>query len=98
MFAVRPTNPKSITIAGWAKNPIPRQEYFPPPCKETPECLAKKENGLRTSCRCSGMWGPYNLEIVDKVKVGDHGRPLSLSPNHQTKTTNHQQLIDIHTR
>ena len=84
MFAVRPANPKSITIAGWAKNPIPRQEYFPPPCKETPECLAKKENGLRTSCRCSGMWGPYNLEIVDKVKVTTATHSLS-----------HQNLIDI---
>ena len=70
--------------SSWAKNPIPRQEYFPPPCKETPECLAKKENGLRTSCRCSGMWGPYNLEIVDKVKV--------TTPTH---SLSHQNLIDI---
>ena len=30
---------------------------------------AWKENGLRTSCRCSGMWGPYNLEIVDYVQL-----------------------------
>ena len=71
----------SVSLIPKASPFQPRQEYFPPPCKETPQCLAKKENGLRTSCRCSGMWGPYNLEIVDKVKVGDHAHPLSLSPN-----------------
>ena len=51
--------------SSWARNPIPRQNMFPPPCRESPECKA----GFRTECRCSGMWGPYNLEIVDKVKV-----------------------------
>lgn len=53
--------------SSWARNPIPRQNMFPPPCKESPGC--KGDNGLRTECRCSGMWGPYNLEIVDRVKV-----------------------------
>lgn len=53
--------------SSWARNPIPRQNMFPPPCKESLGC--KGGNGLRTECRCSGMWGPYNLEIVDQVKV-----------------------------
>ena len=42
---------------------------FPAPCKESADC--DNSNHLRTKCRCSGMWGPYNLEIVDKVKVPD---------------------------
>lgn len=48
---------------------VPRQGMFPAPCKESADC--DNSNHLRTKCRCSGMWGPYNLEIVDKVKVPD---------------------------
>ena len=29
----------------------------------------------RLTCRCSGAWGPYDLEIVDEVRV-----PADLSP------------------
>lgn len=49
----------------------PRQGYFPPPCKEVAGCGtgSRSGNGLRTKCRCSGMWGPFNLEIVDTVRV-----------------------------
>ena len=53
--------------SSWAKNPIPRGNQFPPPCGEDPKACGG--DGHRTRCKCSGAWGPYNLEIVDKVRV-----------------------------
>lgn len=63
------TTPKGST---WAMNPIPRNDTsstgksFEPRCPEVPNCGSKK---VESKCRCSGMWGPYNLRIVDKVRV-----------------------------
>ena len=56
----------------WAKNPLPRNDVnntrrgYPPPCRESPECNVYDRD---TKCFCSGMWGPYNLEIVDYVQL-----------------------------
>ena len=53
----------------WAKNPVPRNDTaqtgasFPPLCEEVPDC---GDAARESRCFCSGMWGPYNLEIVDK--------------------------------
>lgn len=63
--------PKGST---WAMNPIP--DYgsdrpapsFKPRCKEIPGC-DPTGSGMNTRCRCSGEWGPYDLEIVDNVVV-----------------------------
>merc|ERR1712066_329476 len=62
----------------WAMNPIPRNdtrqtgESFPPRCEEIPNCGSTEVN---SKCRCSGMWGPYDLLIVDILQI-----PASLSP------------------
>lgn len=66
---------EGTTPAGstWAMNPIPRNDThqtgasFAPRCKEVPNCGSTSR--LDSKCTCSGMWGPYNLEIVDKVQV-----------------------------
>ena len=56
----------------WAMNPIPRNDTrqtgqsFPPRCKEIPNCGSTEVN---SKCRCSGMWGPYDLLIVDILQV-----------------------------
>ena len=56
----------------WAMNPIPRNdtrqtgESFPPRCKEIPNCGSTEVN---SKCKCSGMWGPYDLLIVDILQV-----------------------------
>ena len=39
---------------------------FPPRCPEVPDCGSTEVN---SRCRCSGMWGPYDLVIVDIVQV-----------------------------
>jgi hypothetical protein len=63
-FVITGTRPLG---SSWAKNPIPRGGNFPPPCGEDPKKCGSDNH--RTACRCSGAWGPYNLEIVDKVEV-----------------------------
>lgn len=58
----------------WSMNPIPRNDVthtgagFKPRCAESPDC---KPTSMASGCRCSGMWGPYNLEIVDQLVVPD---------------------------
>ena len=63
-------------------NPIPRNDTFqtglsfPPVCDEAPGCNAlqgtdETQTKQDMSCRCSGIWGPYNMEIVDTVLVPD---------------------------
>merc|ERR1711924_325603 len=57
----------------WARNPIPRNDYkqtgkgFEPSCVENKGCIPNK--GGDSGCKCSGMWGPYDLQIVDKVVI-----------------------------
>ena len=68
------TNPPGST---WVKNPIPRNDGFTgagfaPKCDEVPDC---RTTAVESDCLCSGMWGPYNLEIVDYVTL-----PSSLAP------------------
>ena len=56
----------------WAMNPLPRNDTantgasFPPRCEEVPNCGSTEVN---SKCRCSGMWGPYDLLIVDYLQV-----------------------------
>jgi len=62
----------------WAMNPIPRNDTrqtgdsFPPRCNEIPNCGSTEVN---SKCKCSGMWGPYDLLIVDILQI-----PATLSP------------------
>ena len=62
----------------WAQNPIP--DYgsdegapsFAPRCAEVEDCMERNgtqpdPNKVTNLCRCSGEWGPYNMEIVDQV-------------------------------
>ena len=59
----------------WAKNPLPRQDVrdtyasFPPKCDEVPECGVDVGPPNASKCLCSGMWGPYNVEVVDRVRI-----------------------------
>ena len=49
---------------------------FAPKCDEDPKCNAKCDFSCEDNpCRCSGEWGPYNLEIVDRVQI-----PATLAP------------------
>ena len=56
----------------WAMNPVPRNDTvqtgksFPPRCKEVPNCGSTEVN---SKCKCSGMWGPYDMQIVDTLQV-----------------------------
>ena len=56
----------------WAMNPIPRNDTkqtgrsFKPRCEEIPDCGSTQ---VMSKCLCSGMWGPYNLKIVDKLAI-----------------------------
>lgn len=74
----------------WAMNPIPDKGSdpstgspnpglsFEPKCKEIPECLVDSGrivSAIDNPCRCSGEWGPYNMEIVDKVMIPKHLKP-----------------------
>merc|ERR1711907_60973 len=65
----------------WAMNPIPdfgsdpnRGPHpavsFQPRCPESEACL-KGDHGsaMDNPCQCSGEWGPYDLEIVDRVQL-----------------------------
>merc|ERR1711863_197297 len=55
-------------------NPIPRNDTaqtgksFSPRCEERPDCGSTK---VESDCFCSGMWGPYNLQIVDTLALPD---------------------------
>merc|ERR1711915_15432 len=66
------TTPKGST---WAMNPVPRNdtantgESSKPRCKEIPNCGSTDVN---SKCLCSGMWGPYDLLIVDTLKIPDN--------------------------
>ena len=57
----------------WAKNPLPRNDVhqtrqgFAPPCDEDAAC--RPDQFYASGCRCSGMWGPWQVEIVDSVHV-----------------------------
>jgi hypothetical protein len=67
----------------WARNPIPDYGSFPgaasfdPPCKDEPkECGSAarpvsppKSYDANALCRCSGEWGPFDMDIVDHVVV-----------------------------
>ena len=61
----------------WAMNPIPRNDTaqtgasFAPRCNETcTGCGTPGDKGEDClSCRCTGMWGAPNLEIVDHVAL-----------------------------
>merc|ERR1712112_673115 len=58
--------------SAWAMNPIPRNDTsnsgqsFPPRCEEVPDCGSTLVN---SKCLCSGMWGPYGLQIIDTLQV-----------------------------
>ena len=70
---------EGTTPAGsvWAMNPIP--DYgsdhgapsFAPRCHEVPGCC-RGGGCMDNKCRCSGEWGPYDLEIVDVLAVPPH--------------------------
>ena len=73
---------EGVTPAGaaWARNPIPRNDHkdtgkgFAPACEEADDCdVYARVDPMR--CRCSGMWGPYNLEVVDILQL-----PAELPP------------------
>ena len=59
----------------WAMNPIPRNDTqstgasFPPKCRETCTGCEGGRGGACATCRCTGKWGPANLEIVDRVAI-----------------------------
>jgi hypothetical protein len=66
--------------SSWRMNPIPRNdtfqtgESFAPVCDEVAGCNAhQRTDETQTkqdmTCRCSGIWGPYNVEIMDTVAV-----------------------------
>ena len=73
----------------WAKNPIP--DYgsapglasFDPPCSAEPEACGSMANPIlppksydaNEKCRCSGEWGPFDMDIVDRVVI-----PADLTP------------------
>ena len=56
-------------------NPIPRNDSaqtgasFAPRCRETCSGCSGGQGGACTACRCTGEWGPANLEIVDHVAL-----------------------------
>ena len=65
------------------RNPIPLSEAshndsssgrpaFAPPCQEAVDCHGDRPDN---SCRCSGSWGPFDLEVVDTLAV-----PRALPP------------------
>ena len=56
-------------------NPIPRNDShqtgtsFAPKCNETCTNCTGQKGGACALCRCTGEWGPANLEIVDRVAL-----------------------------
>ncbi len=63
MWAINPVPRawKSLTTGEWAGNYAQTGEGFQPFCPN--------DDGIYS---CAGMWGPYNMEIVDKVKIPDN--------------------------
>jgi hypothetical protein len=72
----------------WAMNPIPiggqqqqgggggvSTSFHAPKCKESPRCRQPAAGQPNSPCRCSGSWGPFNLEIVDLLVVPDNLAP-----------------------
>jgi len=61
--------------SNWAMNPIPRNDTnatgasFQPRCKETCQGCEGGKGGKCASCRCTGEFGPANMEIVDHVAL-----------------------------
>ena len=59
----------------WAMNPVPRNDShqtgasFAPKCKETCSNCMGGRGGACAQCRCTGEYGPSNLEIVDRVAL-----------------------------
>ena len=65
----------------WRKNPVPRawkaekgtwgqgSNHLQTGWGFQPVCVDEGMDRLGTSQSCTGMWGPYNLEIVDTVRV-----------------------------
>lgn len=59
----------------WAMNPIPRNDSaqtgasFKPKCNETCTGCSGGQGGACMHCKCTGEWGPANLEIVDHVAL-----------------------------
>lgn len=72
VFVSAGTHPAGST---WAMNPIPRNDThqtgasFKPKCKETCTGCSGGQGGPCNDCRCTGEWGPANLEIVDHVAL-----------------------------
>jgi len=68
-YVTEGTNPPGSM---WAMNPIPRNDTaqtgqsFRPRCEEIPDCGSTH---VMSDCLCSGMWGPYDLTIVDKLQL-----------------------------
>lgn len=68
----------------WAKNPIPRawrdvhgnwgkgSNQFQTGEGFQPVCIDNGEDPIGNQYSCTGMWGPYNLEIVDRVVIPDN--------------------------
>ena len=62
----------------WAKNPLPRNDTnatgrsFPAKCEEVSDCGSEVGPPRASRCKCSGMWGPYNAEVVDQVRIPDN--------------------------
>ena len=64
--------PKGST---WARNPVPDYgSEFQAICKGIPNCDSTG-SGVNTRCRCTGKWGPYDLEIVGQVIIPKHLKP-----------------------
>lgn len=71
------TNGTVPTGSQWARNPLPRNDHhqtgagFAPACVEPDDCdVTARCCGIDPMrCRCSGLWGPYNVEVVDTVRV-----------------------------
>ena len=60
------------------ENPSGPGLSFEPKCKEVAECRVDSGSvvtAMDNPCRCSGEWGPYNMEIVDEIMI-----PAGLKP------------------
>ena len=59
-------------------NPIPRNDTkqtgqsFKPRCEEVANCGSTE---VMSQCFCSGMWGPYDLQIIDTLLIPDDIAP-----------------------
>ena len=68
-FECLPQNLKVISWKQFLEHNILLEFYR---CKEMPNCGSTNVN---SQCFCSGMWGPYDLLIVDTVQI-----PKNLTP------------------